>query len=107
MEFTELIGTAVEVRLGQLEQARVDPQKRMTEMRLLLEEQENKGRRHNLWIRGVLKQEGTENLPENLQGLFHLMFAQGDGAAIPFKLDRAIRIMWPRSVDLAIPRHIV
>lgn len=40
VEATEVILAAVEARLGQLEQARVDAEERMIEMRLLLEDQE-------------------------------------------------------------------
>lgn len=82
----------------------MDAKKRMTEMKLLLEGQEVKGRRHNLRIRGIPEVEGPENLPEILQGLFCLMLTQEDGAAMPVKLHRAIRVMRPRTLDLAIPR---
>lgn len=60
VEFTEVISAAVEARLGWLEQAQVDAEERMTEMRLLLEGQEVKGRRHNLSIRGVSEVEEPE-----------------------------------------------
>lgn len=40
------------------------------EMRLLLEELDNRGRRNNIHIKGLWEPEGVENLPVMLQALF-------------------------------------
>lgn len=51
----------------------------MTDLRFLLEDQEDKGKSNNLRIREVPEWVGTENLLETLQGLFRLMFSPMDG----------------------------
>lgn len=74
-------------------------------MTLLLEDQEDKKWIQNLRIRGVPEVEGPENLPEILQDLFQLMLNQGDEVAMPIRLERAIRVMRSRLLDLSTKGH--
>lgn len=57
VESSKVILAAVEARLGQIEKVLMDAEVQLTEMRLLLEDHKDKGRRNNLRIRdgGSLK----------------------------------------------------
>lgn len=100
-----MIAAAVEARLSRL--SWVEAEERATERRLLLEEQEDRGRRQNLRIRGMPEVDGPENLFDILQGLFRLLLNMGDEVTGPIKLDRANRVMHPRTLDMSILRDIV
>lgn len=51
--------------------------------------------------------EGREDLFGILQGLFCLMLDHWEGEATTVKLDRATRVMRPRTLDPTIQRDIV
>lgn len=66
---------------------------------LLLEDQEDKGRKSNMRVRGVLESEGTNDIQEIFQGRFTLMFLPADGVTMPVKVYRAYCLSGPHSID--------
>lgn len=72
IDAAEVISAATETRLEWLEREQADTEWQLMELRLQLEDQEDRGRRNNLRIRGLPELEGQENLPAVVQVLFHL-----------------------------------
>lgn len=79
----------------------------MTEMRLLLEEQEHRRRSNYLRIKGLPELATSENLMQTLQDFLAEMMMGEDGACTVFKLDGAYRLACPHSPDPSLPRDVV
>lgn len=91
-----------------IEHAQGDTEAQLIELHLLMEQQEDRGMRNNLCIKGVLEVEGPENLQAILQALFQQMLAPMDGSNLPVRLlDRAYWIAGLRMTDSTQPRDVV
>lgn len=103
----EGVSASYELRMGRIEHVQGNTETQLIELRLLLEDQADRGRRNNLRIKGVREVKGPENLHTTLQALFQQMLAPMDGANYPVRLDRVYRITGSRMTDSTQPRDIV
>lgn len=96
--------TSLEGRVLALEQSCDQHREMAVEPQLHLEDIEDRSRRNNLWLRGIPKSVGAEDLGEAVVGIFRVVFEEPEAIVL---LDRAHRTLGPRSDDPNRPRDVV
>uniref|UniRef100_A0A8C5MJ26 Uncharacterized protein n=1 Tax=Leptobrachium leishanense TaxID=445787 RepID=A0A8C5MJ26_9ANUR len=105
--------SALSTRVGALEEVAQRPPPEMTttsptafsELQRRVDDLDNRGRRHNIRVRGLLEVEGPEDLRAILTELFnHILNRKLD---TPIHIDRAHRALRPQPPPTAPPRDVI
>lgn len=83
VEVADVVARVVETRLPVGKQERLEMKAQLLEMRLRLEEQEDKKCRNVVRIKGLSQAQGQEDLIVTLQSLFRRVLEEGDGTVTP------------------------
>lgn len=108
MDAGENSAAALENRLTQMELAWLASDAQAVEMRLLIEDHEDRVWRSNIHIKGIPKGPEGEDLYEVLQELFAQILELPIQENKQVKLDRAYRLMGTRfRADTQAPRYVI
>uniref|UniRef100_A0A8C5LWX1 Uncharacterized protein n=1 Tax=Leptobrachium leishanense TaxID=445787 RepID=A0A8C5LWX1_9ANUR len=81
------------------------PQTDLSELHRRVDDLDNRGRRHNIRIRGLSETDRAENLRTLLQEFFNMVLGRAPDS--PVSIDRAHRALRPRPPPTAPPRDVI
>lgn len=105
MAVNERAGTRRERALIRLDDITASHSQHMIEMNRQIEDLDNRGRRHNIRVRGVPESVTPEQIKPALSSIFNNLIERPE--ASPIEFNRAHRALRPRAPDNTPPRDII
>lgn len=105
LEGVENAGAKRDKAITRLERVADSHSAHLIEMNRQLEDLDNKGRRHNIRVRGIPESIEQGNIPSALQFVFNELLEHQTDTQIEF--ERAHRALRARPADAALPRDII